>query len=119
MVGRLQSCNLVITDPLSSRRHFEILLTGNLATLTDRDSPNGTFLNGKKVEGSVRLDMGSTVRAGETLFHDICPTKPRIKACSPAKKMAGYQLVERIGLGGMGEVYKAMQLSRLGHARSR
>ena len=24
VVGRLQSCNLVITDPLASRKHFQI-----------------------------------------------------------------------------------------------
>lgn len=109
-IGRLQSCNLVVTDPLISRKHFSISLEDGKYTLLDHGSHNGTFLNGKRVEGSATLEFGGAIRAGETLFNFLSD-RDDDKGALAGKKIGGYQLVERIGIGGMGEVYKAVQLS--------
>ncbi|MEI6233838.1 MAG: FHA domain-containing serine/threonine-protein kinase [Planctomycetota bacterium] len=110
VVGRLQSCNLVITDPLASRRHFSISHTNGVYSLSDLGAHNGTFVNGRKVEGTVPLPFGAAIRAGETLFNFVSE-RDADKGALAGKKIGGYQLVERLGVGGMGEVYKAVQLS--------
>src|SRR5258706_15232649 len=69
VVGRLQSCSLVITDALASRRHFSIASANGSYTLTDYGSHNGTYLNGRRVEGTVPLEFGAAIRAGESLFN--------------------------------------------------
>lgn len=109
-VGRLKSCTLVLTDTLVSRTHFQIVREDGRYLIADMQSHNGTFVNGNKISGSTELHEGATIRAGETLFlfrsgmqHD--------EGEHAGKRVDGYQLITRIGVGGMGEVYKAMQLS--------
>lgn len=47
-----------------SRRHAIITIAGDAATLTDLNSKNGTWVNGKKLKGSTPLHDGAIVRFG-------------------------------------------------------
>jgi pSer/pThr/pTyr-binding forkhead associated (FHA) protein len=97
VVGRLQSCNLVITDPLASRRHFTIVSSNGTFSLMDHGSHNGTYLNGKRVEGTVPLNFGAAIRAGETLFE--LSDRDTDKGVPPERSLAATSPVERIGIG--------------------
>lgn len=57
--------DLVLPDPLVSRVHAEIERVGDQAVLKDRDSTNGTFVNGERVRAKV-LAPGDRIRLGNT-----------------------------------------------------
>ena len=44
-------CAIVLSDTLSSRRHFQIEAKSGSFTLTDLNSTNGSFVNGQQVDG--------------------------------------------------------------------
>lgn len=63
VIGRGETCQLSIADPLASRRHAAIVVVGGGARLLDLDSANGVKLNGKAVEDAV-LSHGDVIRIG-------------------------------------------------------
>jgi pSer/pThr/pTyr-binding forkhead associated (FHA) protein/Zn-dependent protease with chaperone function len=64
-IGRAKDNDIVRTDASVSRYHCEIHFDefGN-AFLKDCNSTNGTFVNGNKVNGNLRLDVNDIVRLG-------------------------------------------------------
>src|SRR2546423_14082764 len=65
-IGRSSRNDICISDPFASRLHAELRREGDHVLLVDNGSANGTFLNGQRVSGSVRLEPGDMVRIGET-----------------------------------------------------
>ena len=72
VVGRDVGCEIVISDPHSSRRHCEIVPTGDGYELVDRNSSNGTVHNGARIE-RVPLVAGDRIQIGEVLIEFIAP----------------------------------------------
>ena len=52
LIGRSSNCHLVLDDGLVSRRHAQIVITDEKATVEDFSSANGVFVNNKRVSGS-------------------------------------------------------------------
>ncbi|MDT9594334.1 FHA domain-containing protein [Nocardioides zeae] len=67
VLGRNQACDVVIDDPLMSRRHAAIEL-GPTVVLRDLGSFNGTFVNGQRLQGAVPLRPGDEVILGNGTF---------------------------------------------------
>lgn len=65
VMGRSAGCQLVLDDPLVSRRHAQIVVSGDSAVLEDLGSVNGVFVNGEQVEGERRLAPGDRVLIGK------------------------------------------------------
>ena len=62
-IGRLPDNDVVVQAPYVSRRHCAILVhAGEGCELHDIASKNGTFINGKKLEGPTRLNSGDEIR---------------------------------------------------------
>jgi hypothetical protein len=62
-VGRMPDNDVVLQDAYVSRRHCAILVHANDGCeLHDVASKNGTYLNGKKIEGPTRLKSGDEIR---------------------------------------------------------
>jgi pSer/pThr/pTyr-binding forkhead associated (FHA) protein len=69
-IGRRAESDLAIPwDPQVSGVHAELrLLAGEFTIVDDGLSTNGTYLNGRRVEGRQRLRDGDTIRVGETML---------------------------------------------------
>lgn len=65
-IGRSSRNDICISDPFASRLHAELRQEGDQTLLVDMGSANGTYLNGQRVTGPIRLSPGSRIRIGET-----------------------------------------------------
>jgi hypothetical protein len=66
-VGRDLSNDLVIENPEVSRVHAELETVGGVLTITDRNSMNGTFVNGIRISGPRTVDSGDQIIFGTTI----------------------------------------------------
>lgn len=66
-IGRSRTCDVVIDDPLVSRQHAT-LVPGPSPVLNDLGSFNGTFVNGRRLNGSIALHPGDEVIFGNQTF---------------------------------------------------
>ena len=65
-IGRSSRNDICLNDPFASRLHAEIRREGDHVLFVDMGSANGSYLNGQRVSGSVRLHPLDRVRIGET-----------------------------------------------------
>jgi pSer/pThr/pTyr-binding forkhead associated (FHA) protein len=111
-VGRDGGCEVPLSDHLCSRRHFEIVDRNGAWALRDLDSSNGTFVNDERVQGERPLKDGDSVQAGETMFVFQADAAAVAGPSGVAGKVVGgYRILDRLGRGAMGTVFKANQTS--------
>jgi ABC-type multidrug transport system ATPase subunit/pSer/pThr/pTyr-binding forkhead associated (FHA) protein len=69
-IGRAPGNTILLNHPLVSQRHAELARDprSGVYVLTDKGSTNGTFVNGVRISGRVRLDPGNEVRIGPYRF---------------------------------------------------
>src|SRR5258708_39677499 len=75
-IGRAADCTIPIKDRYLSRKHAEIIASGQEWVLKDLGSANATYLNGNRAEGKLPLATGDPIRLGATavLFQAPRPT---------------------------------------------
>lgn len=66
-IGRSASNEIVLNDPEISRRHAQFSRQGDMYTIQDLGSTNGTFVNGQRCTGVVSLKDGDLVEFGDTI----------------------------------------------------
>ena len=62
VLGRQAECDLQLTEGHASRRHAKLLFAEDAVWLEDLNSANGTFVNGAKITGKVKLASGDRLR---------------------------------------------------------
>jgi hypothetical protein len=79
LVGREESCDIVIPSRQVSRHHARLALTRSGVLLEDLGSKNGTYCNGKIIEAAVQLQDGDIIQialAQQLLFVSSDATIP-------------------------------------------
>jgi len=64
LIGRSPECDVFLDDVTVSRRHAELSRDGNVFTIRDLGSLNGTFVNRRRIESSV-LEDDDEVQVGK------------------------------------------------------
>lgn len=67
VIGRDPTCDLVVTGKGASRRHATISTTLRGYVVRD-ESENGTYVNGRRIEGEYSLGIGDVIRIGAEEF---------------------------------------------------
>ncbi len=67
-IGKASTNDVVIKDNSVSREHLEVFIDSyNNVFVTDLDSTNGTFVNGNRIEKSVKLETLDVLKVGNSL----------------------------------------------------
>jgi len=82
LIGRSSNCHLVLDDGLVSRRHAQLVVTEDRASVEDFASANGVFVNGKRVVGSELLMAGDKLQIGKQQFALCAVARPTVTAPS-------------------------------------
>ena len=67
-IGRSREADIPLLDDKVSRVHCGIRLSEGEFYLKDLKSRNGTFVNGQRVEDTVKLKPGDRIQVGSTVF---------------------------------------------------
>jgi len=70
LIGRDPRCDIVIEDPRLSRLHAEIIFDGEAKIFEDRESQNGSYINGVRVT-SQTLFPGDIIKLGYTTLRAV------------------------------------------------
>lgn len=65
LVGRDARCDVCLDDPSVSRQHARIHVHGDVVTIEDLESTNGTLVNQQRISAAVRVNNGDTVTFGK------------------------------------------------------
>ena len=67
VIGSSTDCDVVVDSPLASARHCQLTQTPEGFLLNDLGSTNGTYVNGVRIAGPIRLTTGDSITLGRTV----------------------------------------------------
>jgi hypothetical protein len=73
LIGRLHSCDLVVSDPTVSTRHAFLAHVDGRWFLRDLGTTNGTFVNGARVIDEIEVAPGDELALGASSFVLVAP----------------------------------------------
>ncbi len=78
LIGRSEKNTVVVEDDEASRNHAMLQADGGKFLLTDRNSSNGTFVNGVRISVPVLLKHGDRITIGsyQFIFHQPSAVQP-------------------------------------------
>jgi pSer/pThr/pTyr-binding forkhead associated (FHA) protein len=70
-IGRSPANTIHISDPASSRKHCIIKPSGEVTTIIDMGSVNGTRVNGTRIAREQELRGGDVIQIGKTVLRFV------------------------------------------------
>ena len=71
-IGRTPPADIILPDSEVSRSHCFVSMEHDRLVVSDLNSTNGTFVDGRRVDGTAPLPIGSVLRAGNrSLRHEL------------------------------------------------
>ena len=67
-VGRKDDNSIVLSDQHVSGNHAKIIVKNDLLFIEDLNSTNGTYLNGNKISGKMKLINKDEIKIGASVF---------------------------------------------------
>ena len=67
-LGRAATAGVRVDDPFASSAHARVFARGNGMFIEDMGSTNGTFLNGRQLTKPEALQVGDSIRIGDTEY---------------------------------------------------
>jgi serine/threonine-protein kinase len=110
VVGRdADYAQIVVDDSQISRAHCKLLPAEGGLAVEDLASRNGTWVNGQRVNKAL-LRPGDTLRIGTSrcVLDEVQDEPPDPLE---GRRLGGFELVEAVGRGRYGTVYRAMQVA--------
>ncbi|HEY3319635.1 MAG TPA: adenylate/guanylate cyclase domain-containing protein [Planctomycetota bacterium] len=90
IIGRHPECNVILSDPMSSRRHCKIERTpAGMYVVEDTGSANGTTLNSEPLRANVPVPLrnGDVIQIGTTTLKLHADEGSRVPAAAPSVKL--------------------------------
>lgn len=69
--GRKEDNSIVLNDEFISGYHAKLYTRNNVFFIEDVGSTNGTFVNGSKIEGRIKLNINDEIRLGNIVLKVI------------------------------------------------
>jgi hypothetical protein len=100
VIGRSLTSDVVVDDPLVSRRHARLLAHDTAVLIEDLRSDNGVFVNEQRIRRSVRLEDGDRILVGhQELIFSILPPNATQKMWSGTLPMTSNAPPPLVALG--------------------
>jgi DNA-binding winged helix-turn-helix (wHTH) protein len=80
VIGRDPAAQVYVNHASISRRHARISISAHQAVLEDLDSRNGTFVDGRRVEGPLEIRDGAIIGLGPITLTFVVVSAPRTTA---------------------------------------
>ncbi len=76
VIGRGAKASIIISDPFMSTVHAVFKKEGDMFTIADNNSTNGTFVNGERIGAEpCALKTGDLIKVGQLIFIFVEPTE--------------------------------------------
>src|SRR5689334_1592505 len=94
LIGRSESTELPLDDPLVSRHHASLEVNGQVVTLRDLESRNGVRVNGTRITAPYVLALGDKISIGsaELVFSERGDVAAQTLVQAPTLRMAAFGL---------------------------
>lgn len=96
LIGRSPECQLSLDDPLVSRAHAALVVSGDAITLEDLGSRNGVRVNGRRIQGVTRIANADRITIGSQemrLVADQPPAQQTVEQPAPAHRESALGLL--------------------------
>ena len=67
-MGRAAGCTVTVDDTYASQLHARLFHREGALHVEDLGSTNGTYVNGRKVDGAIPVKRGDHIKVGATVF---------------------------------------------------